>query len=207
MHFIKASSSVNLWIVNLLVVGGKVHRGYENLIVCQTLSFRSLETFIQLSLVLQLPRRGQGLLPLSATHTDHRLHGCGISSPLQFRSKYSMDFTGNISELLLTTISSFPSSGTQHCMNHLLTYFKKESGTLKRWRSSTVAKGDPSKERECWWHFLGWVCKGFFPTFFRKWKYISSLKPLNHRTSKQDVLGRGCFSHTKEWEKKATEVL
>lgn len=75
------------------------------------------------------------------------------------------------------------------------------------WWSSTIAKGDPRKERECWCHFLGWACKGFFPAFFKKWKYISSLKPVSHWTSKQDVLGRRGFSHTREWEKKATEVL
>lgn len=91
---------------------------------------------------------------------------------------------------MLTTLLYFvtASSGTQHCMNHLLTYFKKESETLKRWWSSTVAKRGPRKERECWCHFLGWVSKGFFPTFFKKWKYICSLEPVDHKTSNHAFL-------------------
>lgn len=49
-------------------------------------------------------------------------------------------------------------------------------------------KRGPRKERECWCHFLGWVSKRFFPTFFKKWKYICSLEPVDHKTSNHAFL-------------------
>lgn len=139
---------------------------------------------IQLSLVCtSLEVVKVSCFPLQQIQTT----GCmnvGSCHPCQFRSRYSMNFTGNTPVTTLTTHlpCDAASSEIQHCMNHLLTYFCDVSQTLKRWLSCNIAKGNPCKERS-WCYFLDWMYKGPFPIFFKKIKYISSLKPVAHVTS------------------------
>lgn len=113
---------------------------------------------------------------------DHRWHECG---PLPVLIQILDGFHWKYSRVtMLTTHLSCvaANSETQHFVNHLLTYFCDMSQTLEGWLSCNNAKGNPWKKRS-WCYFLDWVYKEPFPIFFKKIKYISSLKPVAYMTS------------------------
>lgn len=89
-------------IVNLLTVGGKMHQGYEKLICVPDPSLqmpRNLHLPPSLAwFCTSIEEVKVSYLPLQQIQTIDYMD-VGSAHPYQFRSKYFMHFTGNISEL------------------------------------------------------------------------------------------------------------